>query len=394
MIGYACNSKLTRTRARESRANAEREILSSTSDDVCELWSGREIVRELGSPGDMKDLILLAKARPVQADHHLGGSMPASGFAYPSSKSIRVFDINTAVNYGILKAPPTLASEEIPDISNGSPNIALNVHNSTASPRELWAWAILGAVLQIGALIFPAVSTYHWKWKKGDAMIAAYGYPCFVTGTVMVVFGMIFCGRVIEGSTTEHDFTLNRKILEEDFREENPPSERPVAAQIMRLQKACTVSDQHFESFAIFNSTKDGSIRTSRLNNESYGFVNLFPRDSMLTYRTNSIMTAMATSTAVVGFVLQFVGLRALHWSATICQLGIMLLLTIIRSFVRRGLAENPDFYPLLDGHELAWLTLYIVGEDKAGAPKRGRSMNSILRKIRAARRCKRTPRN
>jgi hypothetical protein len=78
-------------------------------------------------------------------------------------------------------------------------------------------------------------------------------------------------------------------------------------------------------------------------------------------------MAAMATLTAVLGFVMQFVGLRALHWSATIYQLGIMLILTIIRSLVRRGLAEDPDFYPLLDGHELAWLTLYIVGKDKQG---------------------------
>ncbi|OAL57271.1 hypothetical protein IQ07DRAFT_462740, partial [Pyrenochaeta sp. DS3sAY3a] len=35
-------------RARESRANAEKEILSSTSPDVCELWNGQEVVRELG----------------------------------------------------------------------------------------------------------------------------------------------------------------------------------------------------------------------------------------------------------------------------------------------------------------------------------------------------------
>jgi hypothetical protein len=37
-------------RARESRAAAELELLSSTSDEVCELWSGQAIVRVMGSP--------------------------------------------------------------------------------------------------------------------------------------------------------------------------------------------------------------------------------------------------------------------------------------------------------------------------------------------------------
>jgi hypothetical protein len=234
---------------------------------VFELLSGREIVRELGNPGGMKDLILLAKPRPVQADYRLGGPMGASK---STSESIRVFDINTAINYQILKRPPSLRLDEIPDISNGAPNIALNVRNSTASPRELWAWAVFGTALQISALVFPAVTTYYLQWRKGGAMIATYGYPCFVTGTIMVVSGMIFCGRVIEGSTTEHDFTLDRRVVEGRFTDEDSTSDRPAAAQIMRLQKACTVSDQQFQSFAIFNSTRDGRIRTSRLNDKSF----------------------------------------------------------------------------------------------------------------------------
>lgn len=37
-------------RARESYAIAEQELLSSTSDEVCECWSGNAIVRVMGSP--------------------------------------------------------------------------------------------------------------------------------------------------------------------------------------------------------------------------------------------------------------------------------------------------------------------------------------------------------
>lgn len=37
-------------RARENRAAAEVELMSSTSPDVCELWNGQNIVRMMGSP--------------------------------------------------------------------------------------------------------------------------------------------------------------------------------------------------------------------------------------------------------------------------------------------------------------------------------------------------------
>jgi hypothetical protein len=225
-------------RARESRANAEKEILSSTSEDVCELWSGQEIVRELGNPRGMKDIILLDEEIQI------------AGARQPT----RVLDISSAVTNKILELeqPSSLTDDEISDISNGAPNIALNVRKSTVSPRELLAWAVFGTMLQLSALVFPAVSTYHMGFKKGGSDIAAYGYPCFAAGTIAVIVGVIFCGRVIEGSTAEHNFKVvgSREV------------------QIMRLQRACTVSDQHFSSYAIFNSPNDLTLRTSRLNNK------------------------------------------------------------------------------------------------------------------------------
>ncbi|KAH7084761.1 hypothetical protein BKA63DRAFT_2219 [Paraphoma chrysanthemicola] len=316
-------------RARESKANAEREILSSTSEDVCELWSGREVVRELGNPEGMKDLILLEESVHINVIGNRNHRQPGA-----LTEPTRVLDISTAVTAHILSKPDALPEEEVPAISNGAPNIALNVRSSTASSKELVVWAMIATLLQTSALVFPAITTYHLGWRKGGAAIARYGYPCFATGTMAVIVGMIFCGRVIEGSTTEHEF----KLLS---------SQSLSGAQVMRLQKACTVSDQHFMSYAIFNSPADSSIRTSRRNRMSY-----------------SRMAATATLTAVVGFVIQFVGLRALHWSATVYQLGIMLMLTIVRSLVRRGLAVDPFFYPLLDGFELAWLSLYILRRD------------------------------
>lgn len=51
-------------RARENRANAEVELMSSTSHEVCELWNGQQIVRILGSP-EVKELIYISGAVPA-----------------------------------------------------------------------------------------------------------------------------------------------------------------------------------------------------------------------------------------------------------------------------------------------------------------------------------------
>lgn len=241
-------------RARESRANAEKEILSSTSEDVCELWTGQEIVRELGNPEGMKDLILLEN--PITIDN------PRQSTQDETIESKRVLDIASAYSNRIL-APNDIDEEDLINISNGAPNIALNVRNSTASRKELIALAVVGTVLQIGGLIFPAITTYFLKWRKGGSAIAGYGYPCFATGTIAVIVGVVFCGRVIEGSTTEHEFDLSR-------------SRDTGRVQVMRLQRACTVSDQHFPSYAIFNSPQDSRIRTSRLNRIDHRYKNVF----------------------------------------------------------------------------------------------------------------------
>jgi hypothetical protein len=45
-------------RARESRAVAEAELMSSTSNEVCELWNGQEIVRVMGK-GPIREFIIL-----------------------------------------------------------------------------------------------------------------------------------------------------------------------------------------------------------------------------------------------------------------------------------------------------------------------------------------------
>jgi hypothetical protein len=50
-------------RAREHRAAAELELMSSTSHEVCELWNGQNFVRTLGAPA-IQELVLVKSSTP------------------------------------------------------------------------------------------------------------------------------------------------------------------------------------------------------------------------------------------------------------------------------------------------------------------------------------------
>ena len=219
-------------------------------------------------------------------------------------------------------------------LENKAPNITLNVKGSVASGAELWAFAIFSTVLQSLVLAVSALSVYKWQWRKGSNLVPQdrqYGYPCFLVGTVAVTAGLVLCSHVVEGATTEQ---IWQPVIEEGTK-----------YQVVRLQKWCTVSEQQFDSYAIFNNSSDPLIRTSRLNKRNYNFV-----------------AAIGTALAISGFIVQFVGLRALHWSSTVIQLGVTLILTGARAWVRRGLAKDPIAISIPTGHELSWLAMHICG--------------------------------
>jgi len=61
-------------------------------------------------------------------------------------------------------------------------------------------------------------------------------------------------------------------------------------------------------------------------------------------------------------FVVQFVGLRGMHWSASIAQLIAIAIMIALRASVRRNLAELPKSQPFLPGHEMDWLAMTLRG--------------------------------
>ncbi|KAH9236329.1 hypothetical protein K456DRAFT_1945541, partial [Colletotrichum gloeosporioides 23] len=307
-IGGGQRLKALIGRARESRLVSEQELLSSTSEEVCELWDGQQVVRVIGAYGNSGTSFVESNGRIRNVSEALG------------SRDARTLpDIRSLEKFGV-------------DWGDTTPNLTLNARNSITSAKEMWAWTFVGILLQAFAIIFAGLTTHYWEWSK--AAKTGYGFSCFCAGTILLVLGMAMCSHIIEGLTTEYTIYGGG------------PGRLCRRGEFFTLQQAMAIGDQRFPSCAVFLGNPDTPMRASRRNGRSYGFT-----------------TSVSVTTAIVGYVVQFVGLRGLHWSATIFQLGVTLLLTAIRAWVRRGIVANlkSAIFMCPSGHELDWLTLYII---------------------------------
>jgi hypothetical protein len=64
--------------------------------------------------------------------------------------------------------------------------------------------------------------------------------------------------------------------------------------------------------------------------------------------RATRYLTVAGSSLAFLWFVVQFIGLRRLHWSAAVVQLGVTLAMTVIRTIVRRVFRAKLLPFPFL----------------------------------------------
>lgn len=211
----------------------------------------------------------------------------------------------------------------------------------------MWAFAAIGTCLQLGVLIYSGLATYHpeLELKKDDKPIEAYAYPCTAVGTLVLVLGMLLCGHVVESSTDEKRY--------------EPAKEWK--ARMIWLQQTKTVSDQVFESHMVYAQDDRQTIITSRRSERhgkrqsTAGATGGYSAEADDPSVALQFITTCGTAVALCGFVVQFVGLRGMHWSASIAQLGAVLVMVCIKAWVRRGLARSPACKPLASGFELDW---------------------------------------
>ncbi|KAH6869126.1 hypothetical protein B0T10DRAFT_595834 [Thelonectria olida] len=234
----------------------------------------------------------------------------------------------------------------IREITSNAPNITLNLQDSHDRTAIRFV-AILGV--------------------KDGQPAAPYGFPLAAGGTLLLVFGMFLCALVVENSTEEviHEAKEGHEIC------------------VYWLQQNQTVSDQVFESFATFpnqklrlasitKSTRHQELRNGSRDGGDNGFIH--------------IKTISGVAIGLLGFIVQFIGLRAMNSAAPLAQIGAVGIMTVCRVLVRPGFASQFERKELLSGFELDWLAWKLVMEDEKPPTAQGNGQSKSNQRPKAAR--------
>lgn len=272
------------------------------------MWSGSEIVRVAGQPSTIQ-YILDKTAKPPTV-LTLSEALKQNIYVRNSSQ--------TDMNRQSLK---------------GAPSLTINVHNAISLSWQLLVLVVVGIVVQLTAFVLSAIIVYRWSWTAGSEMISSYGFPCYIIGTTLLTLGLLGCARVIQHNSRVDELS---------------PKDMSAKYQPFCVQKACTVDAKHFLSYAIIHPGGQPVIKMSRSNMRDY-----------------NVLTLSSTASALIGYICQFVGLRAMHWSVALIQLAATLTMTCARAFIRRGLANQPICHSLPMGTDAAGLS-YLFSEINA----------------------------
>ncbi|CAG7558804.1 unnamed protein product [Fusarium equiseti] len=416
------------------------ELMSSTSEENCELWNGSDVVRCQGLapvteficlvPNEVgEDITKIRRVTDLSLDPESVGiwnrtdwkgktkqhdvvQNPQDSGSRPGSQtrsrmgsvrsrhppadeeSLSSIPLGNIVSEHPVQPAPVQSPTHAPGLvilrntSTKAPNITLNRYLK-ATQCQLLAVACFGVILQFGVLLYFAFITYHpsLKFKKDDKDIAGYAFPLASGGTGILVLGMLLCAHVVDHSTEEERY--------------EPSDSRKM--RMVWLQQKQTISDQVFHSFVLFPRRFPQVITTSQRRKQAKGLSKVEEESSvssaiearfrntssLLRRRTqpstepNTEMTSRSTDetrtsinlcvivtlVCLSGFLIQFIGLRGIDWSASVGQLIAVMIMTILRAYVRRGFTAPINSQGLRNGFELEGLALASGSPDSNSGP-------------------------
>lgn len=331
-------------RSQEGDGVVEAELCTSTSRDVCELFNKGGITRVLGRP-NILELVHVPycgsqdannpSPRPDKAGlflfrHYLETHHEADASGWTEDRDSMFGRSNAREG-----RPPPFAPK---------PNLSLNVGIKKQPDWVFYTAAAIGFVLQAGVLALAGVGVWILRWNLNNAETPAsrdYAPIMFIAGTILMCGGMWSCAALIGETTHELRYKRKRESAEQ--------------SRLIWLQPGPQViGDQSFDPFAYFDMEDDPLLHwTSSKKNldEKFG-----------------VHTSTAVSVVLVGYIMQFIGLRGMKAWVSLAQLGITVVMSILRGLLRmqrlgrddNRLAKMPD---LVVGHELDWLAFEIAWE-------------------------------
>ncbi|KAK2002120.1 hypothetical protein LX36DRAFT_652618 [Colletotrichum falcatum] len=353
-------------RAQEGGGVAEAELCSSTSRDVCELYHNGAIVRVFGRP---KILEIIHDRK--EADDELSSGRDPSTFKcgiYSFREYIKIrapgdsewreagkpsgHDIEAPPQPNAAKTPSVSEDDEDSTEFAPNPNLSFNIGIRRSSEYAPWLAAAATFLAQASVLVLGGLIT-SWGWRKEQELPPKWAFPLMSLGTALLCGGMFFCAFLVENSTKERVF--HRTSCDESA---GGGKGNLLKSNIYVVQPGNqTIGDQTFDPFLFDDSATPISqyITSWKIQNSS-----------------DELRVWSATVMTGAGFVLQFVGLRAMHSVVSVVQLGAILIASVIRASLRTRrlrrednvLHDRPDE---VEGHELDFLALHMARRSKDG---------------------------
>lgn len=298
-------------RAQEGPAEAESELLPCVSASTAELFNDSGVARVYGRPKIVEIVVW-------EEENDKNGE-----------KFAKIGTIKEALQEGAWSCETKIAPSELPELD--IPNLSLNKGIKRRSKRWSCCAVVIGGILQggqfhpmilsqpqssrrhPGTMIFAALTVFVFPqhFKKNDKAVASYAFPLYLIGTALLFIGMFFCAFIMERSSEE--FYLRPTKPSKMYWVQ--PGNQEIGDQAVN---AFLAVEEHPEEY--IKSVRDRRFDTKYLE----------------------IYSTLAST--LLGFILQFVGLRGLHASVTLAQLGSTFLMAIIRTFLRTermGPGEN-----------------------------------------------------
>jgi len=313
-------------KSQEGEGVVEADLCTSTNADVCELFNRGGIARVLGSPSILE--VVLVRKHGQNSDE-------------------RVTELNLSQHYFSTHVPAVSDWERVQGSSSGpfapNPNLSLNIGIKKQPDWVFWTIASVGFVLQGGILALAAVGVWVLHWEVSNSATTSsrtYAPIMFITGSILMCSGMWGCAALIGQTTRETRF------------ERNKPSSTAQCSQLIWLQPGPQViGDQIFYPFAHLE-TPENPIR-------------IWTSSIKISDRRFETYTYFAVLAVLIGYIMQFIGLRGLKAWVALAQLGATVVMSILRGVLRMKRLQRDDnrlvkISQVVEGHELDWLAFEV----------------------------------
>ncbi|KAL5334463.1 hypothetical protein BJX70DRAFT_402596 [Aspergillus crustosus] len=286
-------------------SDVEKDLLSSTSDEVSELWDGEKVIRVI-RPSLVSELFFTGlNASEIEEPYGLYTSQEAKlrdGVLEKKHQWTIDHDAELEIwhkQYRSQMRLDTTLAKLYP------PNMMLNLGPYNRLP-SLWAITILGVVLEGAVVMLAALISFYPPLTECFRSNPLHFY-LFSSGTGLLSIGLVACAAAIDAATRDEIWKPKRPNL-----------------VVIWLQEGS--EEEGIASYIIVKRIKTHFITSHR------------PREVRPLVECSPFIIASIT----LGFLTQAIGLSAMRWPPQLLQFLATMIMFICRSYLRRQ--DRPDY--------------------------------------------------